>query len=217
MALAAFLIAACVAAEPSAEPAADPIAAPTTVPGRFGEAWSCAADAPALAVAHETALEPALLTLEAWIRVDALPDDAAVRALVGKNGDASTPGHYGLYLSGDKLGAAIDGEGAGAATLAFSTDRLVRAGQWHHAAMTWDGRVLKVYLDGAPAAAVVIDRSRSRGDGALAIGSGVAAIVDEVVLWDRALPRAEVAAHAAGERAHAADPGLVRRWTGDPQ
>ncbi|MBA3845546.1 MAG: LamG domain-containing protein [Planctomycetes bacterium] len=212
MALAAFIIAACVAAEPSA--------APTMVPGRFGDAWACAGDAPALVVAHESALEPALLTLEAWVRIDRLPTDAAVRRIVGKNGNARTPGHYGLYLSGDKLGAALDGEGKDAATLAFSTDRLLRAGQWHHAAMTWDGRVLKVYLDGAPAAAVVIDRPRAIGDGAFAIaaggGSGIAGAVDEIVLWDRALPRAELAAHAGGERAHAPDPGVVRRWTGDP-
>ncbi len=206
-----FLVAACLAADPSA-------AAPALVPGRFGEAWTCASGA-GLTVPHEPALEPTLLTLEAWIRLDRLPTDAGVRCVVGKNGDARTPGHFGLYLAGDKIGAALDPEGAGAATLAFSTDRVLHAGRWHHVAMTWDGQVMKVYLDSAPAAAVVIDRSRASGDGALIIGGDdgpdLAGAIDEVVLWQRALPRAELAAHAAGERVHPADPGLVRRWTGD--
>lgn len=109
----------------------------------------------------------------------------------------------------------------------------VAGGVWHHLAATWDGRAMRLYLDGAPAAEgtyagpyTAPGRADPDGRGEFRVGyagSGIGSAVldvDEAALYRRALSAQEVFEDAyfyapltGGQRAHwaAADADTSRR------
>jgi len=105
----------------------------------------------------------------------------------------------------------------------------INDGQWHHAAVTYDGQSLKLYVDGAVdgASATLATTSVPRDDSAHPFGIATAfdgwtdpntpapagyfaGNVDEVRVWDHALTASEIAANRI--RRIPAAPGLVGRW-----
>jgi concanavalin A-like lectin/glucanase superfamily protein len=88
------------------------------------------------------------LTAEAVVRAPASP--GSFRYVVSRGGDACFAGSYGLYT----------GAAAGMAIYVFDGTRFVVSptarpadvwdGRWHHVAGTFDGRTLRLFLDGRP-------------------------------------------------------------------
>lgn len=182
-----------------------------------------------LEVSHSSALEPAHLTLEAWIRPEELPTGGERRRwLVSKNIHECMGGHYGLVLLGDRLGAYMnfgEGENSEERYQTWSRGGRLSRGRWFHVAMTYDGNDLRVYLDGEPVASRAIGLPRKPGTGPLAIGrrqdgyTYFRGLIDEVALYDRALSSDELNRNMrAVETARPGEPearvpqGLIARW-----
>jgi len=191
--------------------------------GRVGRALACDGSSVYEEVPHSADLEPALLTLEAWVKLPEHPSgDDPRRWVAGKNANEWQQGHYALVVSGRNVGAYLNiGGGRENCFEAWSTTGPLKLNQWQHLAMTYDGAALKVYLDGEPVGSKPIGKPRVPGGAPLAIGrrpDGYATgyfrgAVDEVRLYKRAATAVELKRHAADpEKAPGAEAGLVGRW-----
>ncbi|MCX7803983.1 MAG: right-handed parallel beta-helix repeat-containing protein [Planctomycetota bacterium] len=183
--------------------------APRTGPrtaGPAGRALACDGAVAREEVPHSRELEPARLTLEAWVRLPAYSaGDDPRRWVAGKNANEWENGHYALVVSGREVGAYMNfGGGRENCFDVWSVNSPLRLDRWHHLAMTYDGATLAVYLDGAAVGSRNVGRPRTPGSGPLVVGGrpdGFATgcfrgAVDEVRLHDRALSAGEVAARA---------------------
>ena len=194
------------------------VASPTLAPGKIGSALRGAIEAP-----HRPALEPEQLTVEAWLRIDQLPGGKDTRRwLVSKNANEWAAGHYALCIDGDRVGAYLNiGGGRANEHHAWSDEGALKLRTWHHAAFTYDGKDLKVYLDGTQVAAAAIGKKRKPGRGPLAIGRrqdryiAFGGILDEARVYSRALSADELKAHATKPEAVAPDKTLVAHWSFD--
>jgi hypothetical protein len=90
-------------------------------------------------VPHDESLEPKQgLTLECWFKTNTLENTT----MVGKRRWNEAGDHgYQLHVSGGVLYGYWEGK--------LLTGGLVSDGQWHHGAMTWDGKTRRLFLDGA--------------------------------------------------------------------
>lgn len=200
----------------------------TPVPGKVGtglgiDGWSSYVEAP-----DSPALEPEEMTIEAWICPSSYASGGDLRRwIVCKNGTDETEGHYGLLLNGSGVGAILNIGGTKANVFQASSEQdLVELRRWRHAAMTYDGRDLKVYLDGKPVGSTAVNRKRAAGSTALTIGrrqdtyGHFVGAVDEVRFYRRALSEAEMRARfevGGGPPAPDAAAALVAHWGFDDE
>ena len=119
---------------------------------RSGErAWSFPGDTSCVQVRHDTTLDLVSgFTIEAILRPERLGNPAngeGFQAIVEKH---AAPGGYLLVLrSSGKLEywlETADGRTQDSSAVAIELDA-----EWHHVAMTWDGEVVALFVDGAPA------------------------------------------------------------------
>jgi hypothetical protein len=187
--------------------------------GKRGNALQC--NGAGVDIPHAPELDPQQLTVEAWVFLEAFPRSGDNRRwIVNKNDDEWTESHWGLVIAGPKVGAYLNiGGGRESSHELFSDDVLTLNG-WNHLAMTYDGRDLRVYHNGALVCSQEIGKERVPGTTPLSIGKrqdGYVALtgrVDEVVLFSRVLTAEEVGARfrAAGEPP-ANDPSAVGQWS----
>jgi len=190
------------------------------VPGKLGRAAHFDGMGSSVYKPHAPELEPDHLTLEAWVRLGKLPAGKDRRKwIISKNANELADGHYALTIRGDTAGAYLNfGGGNRNKADAWSPAGAIRPGRWHHLAMTYDGTDLKVYVDAALVASRTVGRKRSKGKGELRIAQRVDGFttlegdVDEARVYSRALPAAELKAHAA-DPAAASTRGLVAHWS----
>jgi beta-galactosidase len=178
-------------------------------------------------VPHSDNLEPKHLTLEAWIQLDAYPGgDDPRRWIVNKNTHEFTESHYALVIDGKKVAGFLNIGGGQENYHEAYTDDVLELGRWHHLAMSYDGSVLKVYVDGREAVAKKIDKERTPGGTPLDIGRRQDGYIyfqgkiDEARLYDRALSAEEVKKNAAAtgsadSQNQVVAPGLVGHWSFD--
>ena len=195
---------------------------PAPAPGRIGTALLCDGKSSFLEVPHSAKIEPEQLTLMAWVRLAELPGGKEPRRwIVNKNGNEWAEGHYALMISGSTVGAYLNiGGGRPNEHHAWSKQGLLTLGAWHHLAMTYDGKTLRVHLNGTEVAATAIGKPRRPGRSSLAIGRRqdgyvyLTGLIDEARLYSRALPSDAIQAHAAGKPPKP-DPALVGHWAFD--
>jgi hypothetical protein len=90
------------------------------------------------------------MTLECWLKTTS----AASMAVAGKRTWKPDSDHgYQLYVNGGRLG--VHWEDVRAQQEAGGP---INDGRWHHAAITWDGKVRRLYLDGTKVAESVVPR-----------------------------------------------------------
>jgi len=189
--------------------------------GVKGKALSCGEAGRGMELPHAPAADPAILTVEAWVKLNRPPQGKDNRRwAVSKNGDEWTAGHYGLLVMGNRAGAYLNiGGGRQNCFLAAAKQPGLKAGKWHHLAMTYDGKTLTVYCDGKPAGRKAVGRGRKPGRGNLTLGDRsdqrrgfvLPGLVDEVRVYRRALSAGEIAArHAAPLKAPPA--GCSGHW-----
>lgn len=190
-------------------------------PGRTGAGYVCDGQG-FLEMPHRADLEPAKFTLETWVRVEEFPKDGDKRRwLVAKNANEWVDGHVALILDDRVPGAYLNVSGGrGGEILVRAPDRAIKAGEWHHFAMTFDEASLRLYVDGQAAGEQAVGRARVHGTGPLVIGkrpdgySFFKGQLDEVRLSNRALSAAELAERVKAPDAAPVD-GLVARWDFD--
>jgi hypothetical protein len=137
-----------------------------------------------------------------WVRPGRV--EANARHLVARQVRAPLRQGTGLWLSSAGLGFErwTDGVKTGVTHAAG-----LPAGRWSHVAATYDGAVMRLFVDGrqvgARAAATPLDGAPAALTvGAFDAGSGhFEGALDELALFDRALPRAHVAEHERVARA----------------
>src|SRR5262249_8519783 len=126
-------------------------------------------------IPHDASLEPATITVEAWVNPAAFPDKDDKRWwLVNKNVHEHTEGHYALMINDKKVGAYVNigGGECGAMALWCAAD-VLQVGKWQHMAMTWDGFNLRAFYDGKKVGLnpnTVVEKPRKPGDKPVVIG-----------------------------------------------
>ena len=95
-----------------------------------------------------SALAVQAMTVEAVVRADGSP--GAWRYLVSRGGRGCVAGSYGLYTAAEGGIAFYVFDGANYVVSATARPADVWNGTWHHVAGTFDGRALRLFLDGRP-------------------------------------------------------------------
>jgi hypothetical protein len=197
-----------------------PMKLATTADGRIGRALKCDGAHSHLAVPHDPKLDPAQLTLEAWVTLRRYPTGKDTRRWVaGKNANEWAEGHYAVGINGQRAVAYLNiGDGRENSRGASVQDATLTPNRWHHLAMTYDGKQLRAYLDGTPGKPVEVGKKRRPGRGPFDIGARpdgyvyFEGAIDEVRLYKRALTPDEIRQHAEKPEKIQPDKALVRHW-----
>lgn len=163
------------------------------IAGRFGGALRFDGINDLVAVPDSASLDfKHAMTLEAWMRSTA--GAGRWRPVIVKQ--RRTGAAYGLFTAGKK----------GRASARLRTTRVKKVagrpararGGWRHLASTWNGKVLRLYVDGRLVAAKRHGRRAAKSAGRLLIGGSRGAsfkgAIDEVRVYRRALTTAEIRA-----------------------
>lgn len=155
-------------------------------------------------VPHQPELDPPVFTLEAWVRVpNRLSALNRNHWLIGKNANEWQEGNFGLLLNRETVTAILNIGGGRDNVYRVEKAHALPSANWHHLAMSYDGDALRLYVDGTPAGATTVGKTRVPGEGLLRIGGrpdgqgeSVHALFDEVRVWSRILDDSEIKAHA---------------------
>jgi concanavalin A-like lectin/glucanase superfamily protein len=156
----------------------------------------------AVVVPDSAALEPANLSIEAWVRRLGTPGTYAYVVSKGSRGcDFSS---YGLYTGGGGGMAFYVSDGNDYVVSPHASPARVWDGAWHHVVGSFDGHSVRLYLDGAEVGSgSPTDHPIAYGLASTApyIGTyrggcdlGFTGDVDDVRIWSPSLTAAEVAA-----------------------
>ncbi|MEM6990617.1 MAG: LamG domain-containing protein [Myxococcota bacterium] len=176
---------------------------PVLEPGPVGSAAIFDGVADALEVAHDAAFDiEGELTLAAWARLDMPPVEFS--GVVGKSYGTSSANSYEFYYSTSSGNMAFNMDAGANGYAGFSFDML--EGQWVHLAGTFDGTLMRFYVDGQLVDTAVTAGPPAHESVPLVIGAdyegGAVANfwgggVDDVRLYRRCLDEDEVAALVA--------------------
>ena len=158
----------------------------------------------AIDVSHRAKMDSQVFTLEAWVKVP--PKLARLNRnhwLVGKNRNESHEGNFGFRCNRDNVTAIMNIGGGRQNIFKVEKRKVLSPGGWHHLAMSYDSRVLRLFVDGRPAGATKVGKVRVPGRDSLRIGNRpdgrgkpIHALFDELRIWNRALTPQEIRAHA---------------------
>ncbi|MDA0165437.1 LamG domain-containing protein [Solirubrobacter ginsenosidimutans] len=145
-----------------------------------------------------SALEPARITVAAWVRGDASPGQ--FKYVMSKGSVQCLASSYGVYTG---QGGGLAFYVAGGPTQVFVSPEAptsVWDGKWHHVAGTFDGSAVRLYVDGVQvgtgtAAPTTIDYTLPSGGGQIGSYPGscpdaltLTGDIDGVQVWSQALP-----------------------------
>jgi len=153
---------------------------------------------------HSPELDPEQFTVEFWAFVpgDYKTSERARPWLVCKNGNDTVDGNYGIALLSDRAQARLNiGGGRRNAFTVDGRQRAVKTDTWNHIAMSYDGDVLRLYVNGREDGSTRIGRRRVPGVGGLAFGcrqdergdgGHFRGAIDEIKCYDRALSASDI-------------------------
>lgn len=174
---------------------------PLWVPGIAGSALRFDGG-DAVVVPDSSVLEPAHVSIEAWVRRKGTPGAYAYVLSKGSRGcDFSS---YGLYTGAGRGIAFYVSNGSGYVVSPAAESNQIWDGDWHHVVGSFDGSRVRLYLDGSE----IGDGSPAAGPIAYGLASaapylgsyvggcqlGFTGDVDDVRIWSASLTAAEVAA-----------------------
>lgn len=164
---------------------------PGNAAARFGNGYDLDGSSQRVRVADAASLRPAdAMTVMLWFKSDS---NSGQRELVHKYKTA--PSGYFLEIHGGNSqfvgGFTVQG---GLKTVSTS---LPTTGEWHHAALTYDGSAVRLYVDGALAGSTPASGSLTQNIEPLLLGLAPGGghfdgLVDEARVYDRALPLDEI-------------------------
>ena len=186
----------------AARPGQVPIPAGETCFGRVGGGFGLSGTNH-LDVPHSPELDPGQFTLELWVYV---PSDYQVSKrsspwLVCKNVHEEVEGNYGIVIRQGRPQARMNIGGGRRNMFAADSRHSLKVEAWNHIAMSYDGNVLRLFMDGRPSGECRIGRKRTPGRQGLTFGRRqdnwrdghrLRGVVDEIRFYDRALTSAEV-------------------------
>jgi len=152
-------------------------------------------------VKHYATLNSPQYTFAAWTKLKKTDDH---HYIVWKGGpefpEAKSARRYDLWTDTDgTVNGIVHDEKEGEER--FSGGPGVADDQWHHVALTYDGKEIKLYIDGKAAGGAAPSAPLAKSENDLWIGGRpgdvvATGVIDEVRYYDRALTAAEVAALA---------------------
>jgi autotransporter-associated beta strand protein len=154
-------------------------------------------------VSDYPALNPTnTITVEAWINAAAWQSNYWQGSIVSKDGDGTgSPAGYALRCGNNGCLSFVVPVGGWAEVV---TGPVMSSNAWHHVAGTYDGSLVRVFVDGVQQASVAKAGSLISSAYPLTLGSGAyftgrtfAGAMDGVRVYGRALTASELAAHAA--------------------
>ena len=194
---------------------------PISRKGIKGNAASVLETGHGIEILHESRIDPKTLTVEAWVKLSRLPGGKDTRRwAVSKNGNEWTAGHYGLLVHGSRAGAYLNpGGGKENCVGIWSRNGAVGTDKWHHLAMTYNGKTLRVYCDGKMCAEKAVGKPRVSVKGILMLGERadkrggflLPGLLDEVRIYNRALTAEEIAEQSKDAEAEPPQ-GCVGYW-----
>ncbi len=196
--------------------------APRFRPGRIGPGMRCTGNN-FVAQPHTPELEPAQLTIEAWVLPENPAKDGETRRwLVNKNENEWVEGHYALMLDGLRPGAYLNIGGGPTNTFAVWSDGApIPEREWSHLAFSYDGHDLRLFVNGQPAGKTSVNRPRMPGKSPVHLGrrqdgyNHFTGGLDEAAIYRRALTTSEIAERFRHPEGTSPD-DLIQRWTFDP-
>lgn len=168
----------------------------TFAPGLIGDAFSLDGVNDRVDIPDAPALRPQRFTLAAWIRLDKIN---AQNCFICKQFGSSTVDSFSLWANGTELRGGMFG-------LAEATAAgVVRTGRFQHIATTYDGSLIRLYLNGAliasapgPVGAIPYDSNQvvigADDNGINAFSGFVDGIIDEPMIFGRGLTPCEIRA-----------------------
>lgn len=170
------------------------ISGATWVKGKFGNALSFDGN-DYVEIAHSVSLSPRNeLAVEAWVN----PAEMKVwQRIISKTPHPNTD--YSLFFGKEKNIGFSFKSGKIARTV-YSGKNSLCIGSWYHVVGTYDGKCLKLYLDGKLVNKVSVQEKINAHDGVLRIGGdpkgdNFKGIIDEVSIYNKALTATEVWEH----------------------
>ncbi|MGB9167980.1 MAG: LamG-like jellyroll fold domain-containing protein [Nitrososphaeraceae archaeon] len=149
-----------------------------------------------------TALKLTKFSVAAWFKTSStFPDDGFIVNKGGSGSDSSGQNqNYGLWFnSGEKASGGY--ETTGGSNKFVTSPTTFNDNQWHHGVVTFDGSIVKLYIDGLLQVPTLASTSTpdNTGNQPLRIGANSRASsdffvgqIDEVGVWDRALLKEEI-------------------------
>jgi hypothetical protein len=173
-----------------------------------------------LELKHAPALDPATFTLECWVYV---PGDHATATkaypwIVCKNLHEEAAGNYGITVTNGTPQARLNIGGGRDNAFSVTSGKAFQQEAWNHLVMTYDGAVLRLYLDGKLQGEKQIDRPRQPGSRPLAVarrqdnsgdGYHFKGAIDELLIYDRALSAGQIRARFDAPEKPLAEPRPV--------
>lgn len=151
-----------------------------------------------LIVPHADDLETERFTLElrVYVPTDYRASEKTHPWLVCKNRNEITEGNYGIALINGKAMARLNIGGGKENSFSIESREPLRQEAWNHLVMSYDGKTLRLFLNGAPPVELAIGRPRVPGKDELVFGrrgdnSGdgyrFRGVIDEIRWYDEAL------------------------------
>ena len=140
----------------------------------------------------------AAITIETWIKPT---KSSGVQDIISKARSGADNGYLLRTLSGWStidFWLYMNGFGWRRLSVPFGSSKL---GQWHHIAATYDGKVMRVFINGVQAGQLNFSGSIITNNNPLTIGSQTGyttyfgGVLDETRIWNRALSQCEIAQH----------------------
>lgn len=200
-------------------------------PGEVGQAFAFGGGNQVVVVSNAPSLNPtSQVSLEAWVRLSGYPasDGIVVVAKEDPNDWGTTQYYLGLrFIAGQWVFQPYVGIQGNLHNVNGATPVLLNT--WYHAALTYDGVSLQLYVDGNLDGSAPVSGPLTTGTVPLTIGGflvgpwNVNGLVDEVSLYDRALSAAEIQSiYHAGSAGKCVAPNcvpaptnLVSWWRGE--
>lgn len=183
-----------------------------TIPAATDPAWITGVQGTALRFARngqvtlpdDAGLEPATITIAAWVRGFGSP--GTFRYVFSKGSSSCLRGSYGVYTA-QSGGAAFYVSGDGWYTVSPEVSpKVIWDGRWHRLVGSYDGHVVRLYVDGLRIGSAVegpthIEYGLTSKTPIIGNYSGGCQLpfsgdIDDVGVWDAALSDAEVRADA---------------------
>ncbi len=175
---------------------------PQWAPGRFQGALSFNGAAAQVQVPDSQSLEPANVSVSAWVDSATSPGD--YKYIVAKGAEGCLAASYGLYTgAGGGLEFYVASNTGMSWTLSPDAGQAVWNGQWHNVVGTYNGSSVKLYVDGREVGAGTPDTAPIAyglftsnnlliGNYPGCSGTGFNGSIDEVKIFNRALSPFEI-------------------------
>ena len=165
------------------------------VQGKIGTALEFDGKGNIVEIPHDKAFDLTAYTASAWIKTQ---PTGKWQTVLGKEPVAGNPRNYGVYVAGDTKLLGVNYTTGGAWKTAFSKT-VAADGKWHHVAATYDGKVLRAYMDGVMEGETKTEIPPDHNTEPVRIGRWGAprgdymeGVIDEVAIFSEALTGDEI-------------------------